>query len=381
MDTKPEAPAAPQILIVDDMPSNLQLLAGMLKLRGYSTSAALSGKLALQSIKNHPPDLILLDVNMPDIDGFEVCRQLKADPMLADIPVIFVSGLHETSIKTKAFSAGGVDFIDKPFQIDEVIARVTTHLHLRKQRLQLQDNLKHLRALEELRDTMVHMIVHDLRNPAWGITCYLELIKKNEASSLSPTAGELINEALAYSTQMMEMINTILDVNKMDAGLLKLTLSSCDLESLCRQVAEDMGPRKGARTLIVESQTSSSGVKADTPLIKRVITKLVTHALRATPDEGGRIQLRITSAKDCIRVTVEDNGRPIPAHHHGSLFDKYAPAEAVIKGESQYSPGLGLSFCKLAVEAHGGRIGVQSEPGGQGNQFWFELPTVPTTPV
>ena len=126
------------IQIVDDKPENLDLLASMLKSQGYKTRMAINGKLALKSIRSHPPDLILLDIMMPDLSGYVVCKQLKADERTRDIPIIFISALYETMDKLKAFSVGGVDYITKPLQEEEVLARVETHLSLRKMQKQLE---------------------------------------------------------------------------------------------------------------------------------------------------------------------------------------------------------------------------------------------------
>ena len=165
----------PNVIVVDDTPANLQLLTGMLKERGYKVRPVPSGKLALQAAKNDPPDLILLDIMMPEMDGYEVCERLKADEKLREIPVIFISALNETMDKVRAFGVGGVDYVTKPFQFEEVDARVRTHLELQRQRRKLKENYEQLRRLEELRDNLVHMIVHDLRNPLTGISGFLDL--------------------------------------------------------------------------------------------------------------------------------------------------------------------------------------------------------------
>ena len=152
----------PSIMVVDDTPANLRLLTGMLKERGYKVRPVSSGKFALQTAKHDPPDLILLDIIMPEMNGYEVCECLKADEQLSGIPVIFISALNETMDKVKAFKVGGVDYVTKPFQFEEVQARVATHLELRRQKRLVQESNEQLRKLEELRDNLVHMVVHDM---------------------------------------------------------------------------------------------------------------------------------------------------------------------------------------------------------------------------
>jgi two-component system sensor histidine kinase/response regulator len=373
METDQESQGAADILIVDDTPANLQFLAALLKMKGYKTRAALNGELALLAIQNQPPDLILLDVHMPDIDGIEVCRRIKANPAFSDIPVIFVSGEHKAIHKIKAFSSGGVDFVTRPFQIDEVLSRVSIHLDLRKQREQLRATMKRMQELEALRDNLIHMIVHDLRNPLWAIESYLELIKSEEVVSHSPKVANYLSETQAHTRNMVDMINSILDINRMENGTLNLDLTPCDLVDLCGQVIRSMEPIRHLRSLRLATGASPITVMIDMGLIRRVLTNLVTNAIRATRDEDGQITLSATPAHDFIRINIADNGRPIAVEEHSDIFEKYTQANSALSGKGRYSPGLGLPFCKLAVEAHGGRVGVEHAPDS-GNIFWFELP-------
>ena len=222
----------PSILMVDDTPANLELLTVMLKVRGYKVRAAISGKLALQAARNAPPDLILLDINMPVMNGYEVCAELKSDEKLKDIPVIFLSALSETMDKVKAFGAGGVDYITKPFQFEEVEARVETHLELRRQKRRLQENLDDLHALEKTRDSLVHMIIHDLRSPLTGIHGFLELIREDEKKDLPKKLSHFIEEALKAAKQMIGIVNDVLDASKMEEGKMNLSPADCDLSRL-----------------------------------------------------------------------------------------------------------------------------------------------------
>ena len=191
--TPSPSPARPDILIVDDAPANLQVLSGMLKERGYKVRPVPSGKLALQAARKLPPDLILLDVMMPEMDGFEVCRQLKADPWLKEIPVIFISALNEALDKVQAFGAGGVDYVTKPFQFEEVEARVQAHLRLRRlqQELeehnaqldglvrarteQLAESNARLAVLDKAKSDFLTLISHELRTPLSGVLGLAEL--------------------------------------------------------------------------------------------------------------------------------------------------------------------------------------------------------------
>jgi two-component system, sensor histidine kinase and response regulator len=362
----------PKILIVDDTPTNLQLLSEMFKGQGYEIRAALSGRLALQSIQNEPPDLIMLDITMPDISGYDVCSQVKADPALRDIPIIFVSGLQDNNNIVKAFSVGGVDYITKPFQVSEVLARVKTHLELRRQRQELQENNIQLKALEELRDNLVHMIIHDMRNPLWNTHGYLEMVQGIKDAVLPPLVVEYIGEALDSTRQLMVMINSILDVSKMEAGMIPLRLSEFDLAVMIQDIIDNAAILKKSRTLELEIAGPHTTVVGDPSLLARVIDNLLTNALTYTAETTGTIHFQIESDDHIIRVNIQDNGQGIPSEYHLKIFEKFFQVNSALSGQ-RHATGLGLTFCQLAVEAHGGRIGVQSEEN-QGSLFWFELP-------
>ena len=361
----------PTVLMVDDMPANLELLAGMLKNRGYKVRAALSGKLALQAVRGDPPDLILLDINMPEMNGYEVCEKLKADEKTKDIPVIFLSALTETMDKVKAFGIGGVDYITKPFQLEEVEARVETHLELRRQKRRLQEAYDKLRELEKMRDSLVQMIIHDLRSPLTGTFAYLKLIRDNADNTLSAVHSGYVAEAMKAVMQMIQMACDVLETSQMEEGRMKLKTAECDLGRILEDGISGVKPLSGSRELRLTPPGKPVTVLADREIILRVVQNLLSNALKFTRD-GDLILLGIEPAGDRVRVSVKDNGLGIGPEYKQKIFDKFAQKE-LRAGNQRYSQGLGLTFCKLAVEAHGGTIGVDSEEG-KGSTFWFELP-------
>jgi two-component system sensor histidine kinase/response regulator len=362
---------ASSILMVDDNPVNLQVLTSMLRQSGWRPRPVTSGRLGLQAARNEPPDLVLLDVNMPDMNGYQVCEQLKADARLAEIPVIFISALGEVLDKVRGFQAGGVDYVTKPFQIDEVKARVTAHLELRRKTTELQTSYERLRESERLRDSLVHMIVHDLRSPLSAITTYLDLFREEAKKKLGADTQEDVANAIHAARNMARMINGILDVSKMEAQMMKLDLRECDLVQVIGQSLDDLESLVGTRRLVFDRPAAPALVRADREIVARIVQNFLANALRFTP-AGGEIRIGVATEAEDMRVSVSDTGPGVAAEFRQSIFDKFVQANGSASPRGR-STGLGLAFCKMAVEAHGGRIGVDSELD-KGSNFWFTLP-------
>jgi len=356
------------ILIVDDVPENLRLLAAILKESGHHVRSAAGGKAALQAVQHAVPDLILLDIKMPGMDGLEVCAQLKAADTLRDIPVIFISALHETGDKLKAFQAGGVDYVTKPFQAEEVHARVQTHLELRRQKIQLQENLLKLQELEQLRDSLTHMIVHDMRSPLMAMDGYLEMLQTFDAEALSPEGNGYVAQARANATRLIRMANEMLTVSKLEAGKLILNPADCDLAELIREVVAAQEISRGRKELRFVPPPGNWHLPLDHELMGRVVQNLLDNALKFSPEDG-TVTVTLADVDGQVRLEVTDQGPGIPSAQHTRIFEKFGQLE---RKSGRSGVGLGLAFCKLAVEAHGGRIGVNSQ-SGQGSTFWFTL--------
>lgn len=359
----------PTLLVVDDEVINIDILLDAFG-DEYSVHVATNGAAALDSVHKAPPDLIILDVMMPGMDGFEVCRRLKADPISQEIPVIFLTSLNETTDKAKGFTVGGVDYVTKPFQFADVRARVEVHLELRRQKQELQQSYDKLRELETLRDNLVHMIVHDLRSPLSVVINCLELA---EMEALPTDAADWIAKGLNSSRTLLGMVSTLLDISKIEAGQMTLDVAAVDMEELAVEVMQMVEPQKGQRNLTLTSPGEIGELTGDADLIRRILQNLMGNALKFTDKDTGIIAVSIENAgSDRVRVAVADNGPGIPPEYREKVFDKFCQVAARQQGH-MYSTGLGLTFCKLAVEAHGGSIGLESEVG-KGSTLWFELP-------
>ncbi|PTY00114.1 hybrid sensor histidine kinase/response regulator [Opitutus sp. ER46] len=356
-------PPRQSILVVDDTPANLQLLDGMLKECGYRVRPVTNGAHALRAVRTEPPDLVLLDVTMPEMNGYDVCRQLKADPATADIPVLFISALSETEDKLRAFEAGGVDYVSKPFQFAEVAARVKTHLQLRRQQRELQESLLRERNLERLRDQLTHLIVHDMRSPLLALKLTMDVLQP----SAPPEDAELVAGAKAEIEGLVEMVAQLLDVAKMESGTLQPLLTPVNLPELAQSVLAGLKPLVRETEVRFEAPATLT-VQADRELIRRVLLNLMTNALKLA--RRGHVAIRLIPTEGGARIEVQDDGPGIAPELHTVIFEKFGQVE---REHAKYGTALGLAFAKMAVEAHYGTIGVTSAEG-QGSTFWFTLP-------
>lgn len=398
MATNTNSTTGSSILIVDDVPANLQLLVEMLRERGYKPRPVTSGPLALQAALQSPPDLILLDINMPGMDGFEVCRRIKSDPRLSEIPVLFISALNATWDKVKAFSAGAVDYVTKPFQCEEVEARIQMHLELRRRARLLEESLQKLRKVEALRDNLTQMIVHDMRGPIFAVQGAVSLLSRSAAAQEAP-AQKVLQAGRESLAMLSEMTTQLLDISRLEEGIMPIRKSHGDLVVTATKACRVYEHSATEKKMVVEAPVPVLA-EYDEDLIRRVVGNLVGNALKFSPRgteitvEVGRVcpdtaapprqaphpgpldggAGAIPAPCPCAIVSVTDQGPGIAPEYQEKIFEKYGQAD---EGRQKYGIGLGLAFCRLAVTAHGGDLGVESAPG-KGSTFWFTLPLAET---
>lgn len=375
---KPMAAGRGDILVVDDILSNLELLVDLLKKEGYRVRPTSSGTAALRAAEAKVPDLVLLDIDMPDMTGYEVCRRLKATPSLRHVPVVFLSAFDGAEDKVKAFASGGVDYITKPFQIEEVTHRVATHLRLEQlqirleeQNYELQRRNRELERMRSLQNNLGNMIIHDLRSPLAGVMGYLELLQISAGPNLDDAQIEDLCKASDACNNAVELVNSLLDISRLESSRMPLRPVNMDLSQVAGRAAQLLETQCGQRTVEINSPGTPVRVRADVHITQRVITNLFQNAISATANDG-RISLHVSEENGWACFSIRDNGRGIPEAYLPRLFNKFEQAD--IRREDRTARfGIGLAFCKLAIEAQEGQIGVESKPN-LGSQFWFKLP-------
>jgi signal transduction histidine kinase len=360
------------ILIVDDIPDNLRILGQMLKSRGFKVRPAPSGKSALLAAEKQKPDLIILDIMMPDMNGYEVCGRLKENPELQEIPVIFISALNETDCVVKGFQLGAVDYITKPFRFEEVCARVDTHLRLyRLQKKTTQDAIK-LQELNAIKDRFISVLSHDLRSPLSGIIGLTTYFLDNETEMTNEQKCEFIRLLHNDTTKTYDFLEQLLLWAKQQktGSTLKKTnfsLNQTILKSI--SILKSAADKKNINIIFTNQNPVSAF--GDENLISTVIRNLLSNAIKFTP-EYGVIQISCQSGNNEVCLSVKDSGVGISEQDQARLFRLDTPFSRSGTAKERGS-GFGLILCQELIEKHHGHLKIQSEQG-KGSTFSFTLP-------
>jgi CheY-like chemotaxis protein len=366
----------PNILIIDDIPANLKVLGDILKGEGYKVRPVPNGTLALQVASKEQPDLILLDIMMPDMDGFEVCRRLKGMPGLGDIPVIFISALNDTSDIVKALKSGGVDFITKPFQADEVAARVKTHLQLYRQSIVLREQSKQLQELITTKDKFFSIIAHDLRGPLGGFMGLTEVMADETVELSFDQQKEMIVDLNESARNIFNLLENLLEWSRMQQGqtiYLPETIGLKGVVELCIKLLNDSIRKKEIQVAV--DIAADHEVFADTNMLQSVLRNLISNAIKFSP-RGGKVLISAGYTENMRSViVVRDTGIGMNEAMVASLF-RLNVNNSRPGTEGEHSTGLGLHLCKEFVEHHKGEIWVESE-AGVGSAFFFTIPSKP----
>ncbi|NDJ52954.1 MAG: hybrid sensor histidine kinase/response regulator [Chloroflexi bacterium] len=357
------------ILVVDDTPANLDLLTTLLEDAGYHVRPAINGQLALKAATNPQPDLILLDIMMPDMSGFEVAARLKENEETAGIPIIFISALNDTDDIVRAFDLGGVDYVTKPFRRREVLARIENHLALVRQREQIE---KYYQSLDALKTQFMQSATHDLKNPLTLISGYVDILEVSTMDEIAENRAMYTYHMRTGLRRMKILITDMLDLAQIETGL-ELYIEPVLIGWLLEQARQtyEMMAKERQITVIMEEPGYEMLAHVDSSRMLRVLENLVSNAIKYTP-EGGTVTIGCIREDQVDRIWIKDTGLGIPEDDIEKIFEAFF---RVAKKEHRMveGTGLGLSIVDAIIKQHGGEVQVDSVVG-EGSTFTILLP-------
>ena len=365
----------PTILIVDDTEDNLDLLEFALKRKPVRMLRASSGKECLKLAAQHHPDVILLDIQMPDMDGFETLKYLRASRKSADIPVIFLTAQRKDALSIEqGLSLGAEEYLTKPIDIDELLVRTRSLVRLKKMEVEL----------ERTKADFMAMLIHDMRSPIGGVSSILELLEEPllRGEPVQEVHRELLTSAEEATRRLLHLINDMLDLSKYEAGKMNLNREYIHIGKIAERIINQMHPQFKQKGINVELgiENDLPPISADANKISQVFSNILSNALKFT-SSGGNVHIDInkiqesTSASECVQTAISNSGIGIQPQELTTLFERYKQglASEIVQAKGT---GLGLAICKLIVEAHNGRITAESDPGKL-TVFRFTLPVNP----
>ncbi|MEG4110759.1 MULTISPECIES: ATP-binding protein [unclassified Microcoleus] len=417
------------ILVVDDTPENLRLLSTMLTQRGYTPRCVINGKMALRACNSNPPDLILLDIMMPEMNGYEVCQHLKLEAKTREIPVIFISAKDEVFDKVNAFAVGAVDYISKPFQFEEVLARIESHLSLQnlqkqlkeqnmllqeeitsrlavektlqeknqilqqeistrravekalqEQNLVLQQEISHrqraesalLKSNQELArsnaelEQFAYVASHDLQAPLATIASYAQLLEKRYKDQLDSQGSKFIGNIVQGCTRMQTLIDDLLEYSRVGRSRKPFELIDCN-HAVEQALANLQGAIRETKAVVTYSELPA--VMGDISQLVQLFQNLISNAIKYRHDAPPVVHITACKQEENWLISVSDNGIGIAPQHQKRIFQIFQRLHT----QREYSgTGIGLAICQKIVELHGGCIWVESEPE-QGSTFYFTI--------
>jgi two-component system, sensor histidine kinase and response regulator len=351
-----------KILIVDDDRLNLRILTGILRPDGYTLAEADSGERALEVYAQFRPDLVLLDVMLPGLNGFETCRTLRKTYGDETAPVIFITAKSESDDVVEGLTAGGIDYLPKPFRPKEALARIRTHMHNRLLVEQQRLLVDQLNKADAAKNRFLGMAAHDLRNPLASIRALSEFLQDGTVGPISAEQLDLIKTIHTASQQMLDLVNELLDVATIESGEMKLCLEPHNLADLIDKSVylTNIDAAKKTTRITFDGARPPILVKLDAGKMKQVIDNLLSNAVKYSPP-GSHITVHLTADDDGCGFAVRDQGPGIPDNERDKLFKDFGRLSARPTG-GEKSVGLGLAICRKIVEAHGGTIAAENLP-------------------
>jgi two-component system sensor histidine kinase/response regulator len=354
------------LLIVDDKPQNLRLISDFLAEQGFELMLTRSGAQALEKIQRAMPDLVLLDVTMPEMDGFEVCRRLKLDARTASVPVIFMTALDDTAHKVQGFRLGAVDYITKPIQREELLARIQHHVQLYTLEKELRAKSNDLAQKNAELEAYAHTIAHSLKTPLAAAIRFLEILQKFKADGLAPEQRDLLQKSSSALAMTGEAVDALLLLSTIAQQ--SVEMRPLDMQSLVTRVLSqiaDLQARTGALLTLPEKWPAALGYE---PWVGEVWLNLISNALKYG---GSPAQVELGGAPEGshVRFWVRDNGQMLSEQERRLVFVPFTR----LHQERAPGHGLGLATVQRILSRLEGKVGVR--PGPQhGNEFFFELP-------
>ena len=361
-----------KILIVDDVQSNVLLLKILLTNEKFQVCTANCGNMAIEQAKAEKPDLILLDVMMPDISGFDAAVILKKDPQTKEIPIIFLTALNNPSDLVHGFQVGANDFLTKPFNKEELVMRVMHQISLVAAKRIIEQQNAELRATISNRDKMYSVIAHDLRSPMASIRMVLNLVVASMSPDIiGPELFELLDKANKESEEVHDLLDNLLKWTKSQTGRLNVVLQDLDMNDIIPGVVDifEMIAATKKIKLIYQGTDTPLMVRADNDMLKTVVRNFMSNAVKFSP-EGSSIEITMKADGDYAKVSVRDHGVGIAADRLGSIFNK---GETTYGTGGEEGSGLGLQLCQDFAQKNGGDVMVESVEG-EGSTFSVLVP-------
>ncbi len=365
----PDTPAPSEtlrsrVLVVDDDAVTQKLVQKILERANIECEGAESGEAALELIEDRQPDLILCDIQMPEMDGIEFCSLIRLKPRLEEIPLIMFTGLSTMDSLSRAYEAGADDYIMKPLREVELLSRVERHIDEYRQRQEAKKRIQRLNTQNESKTKFLGVASHDLRNPLVSIRGISQYLESEKFGPLNEGQHELVATIVQASESMLTLVEDLLDVSMFESGQMRIEPDIQPLESLVDHAITLHSPSASKKQirLVKAASASDTDAEVDRRLVSRVIDNLVSNAIKFSPQET-EIRLKLASDSESVSLSVEDQGPGIPEDEFDALFKEFGRTSNLpTAGES--SSGIGLFVCQRIVLRHGGKISVENRSKG-----------------
>jgi len=361
-----------KVLIVDDNTNNLSVLGNILLSNNFAVQVAENGNAAIQMVKKKQPDLILLDINMPGISGYEVCKILKEDKSTANIPIIFLTAYSETENIVEGFKLGAVDYITKPFRTEELMARVNTHIELKNAKTSLELKNTELQHLNATKDKLFTIIAHDLRGPIGNLTNYIELLKNMHRQWSQEKVERWIDDMENIASESQFLLENLFNWSSSQLNEIKVKPCINDITNVIQQVLNQIANLAEAKNQEIRFIDNGPVIGCfDPEMISIVIRNIVSNAIKFTQRDG-KIEISTFEQNDKIVLTIADNGIGIPKEKIDDLF-KNVQLQSTYGTEREKGSGFGLLLCHEFITLNNGEISITSEIN-KGSEFRIVLP-------